>query len=58
MKIELEELKKIEAALNSVEGWKIKDFKAWETVSGLKMITIRLEENEDRSKTKRFLTDE
>jgi len=42
MKIDIEEIKKVNKALDSIDGWDIEDFKVWETQSGKNMATIRL----------------
>lgn len=42
MKIDANEINKINEALESIEGWSVKDFKIWERKNGEGMATIRL----------------
>jgi Co/Zn/Cd efflux system component len=50
MKIDTKEIEKINESLDSIEGWKVKDFKIWETSDGTNMATIRLIKSKEEKK--------
>ena len=54
MKVDIKEINKINGALENINGWKVQDFKIWETSSGKQMATIRLTK-EDESEEDDFV---
>ena len=49
MKIDTKEIEKINNALESIDGWKVEDFKIWEKKNGTGMATIRLTKGKEES---------